>query len=232
MSRIDRKYWLPANQLIPLLIELLPCYNILEINDIRLMKYQTTYFDTIENQMYLKHHNQSLPRFKVRKRRYESTGSDFLEIKLKTNKKITLKDRIPASFDNLTFTEPETRFLSSHSFIDKENFIPVLNNRFYRITLVHNENIERITLDISPEFWNKTDSVKLKNLAIFELKRSQSLRKSTVISVLRKLNIRNRGLSKYCTGRALLETSIKKNLFKPRIRYLTDKLVISNAETD
>ena len=54
MDRIDRKYWFHSTKLIQLLEKALQCYNILEINGQRLMDYETIYFDTPENTMYLK----------------------------------------------------------------------------------------------------------------------------------------------------------------------------------
>ena len=91
MNRIDRKYWFHISQLVPFLESTIPYYDILEINGQRLMKYETTYFDTEEDTMFLKHHNQKLNRHKIRQRKYLSTDSSFLEIKYKTNKRRTVK---------------------------------------------------------------------------------------------------------------------------------------------
>lgn len=94
MSRIDRKYWFHISKLNEFLEMALPYYHILEINGQRLMEYETEYFDTTDNQMYLYHHRRELPRHKIRLRKYLSTETGFLEVKLKTNKKLTVKSRI------------------------------------------------------------------------------------------------------------------------------------------
>ena len=60
----------------------------------------------------------------------------------------------------------------------------------------------------------------INELGIFELKRGHSLKASPIVSILRNLKIRQRGMSKYCTGRALLESGLKQNAFKPRLRFL------------
>ena len=41
-----------------------------------------------------------------------------------------------------------------------------------------------------------------------------------MFSILRKLKIRQRGLSKYCPARAFLDTELKRNAFKPRLRFI------------
>jgi hypothetical protein len=47
-----------------------------------------------------------------------------------------------------------------------------------------------------------------------------------MVKIMRQLNIRQRGLSKYCTGRAFLDPDLKRNLFKPRLRFI-DKNILN-----
>ena len=225
MNRIDRKYWFHISKLNQILDFTLPYYDVLEINGQRLMEYQTTYFDTPENTMYLKHHNRKLNRHKVRQRKYVSTNSSFLEIKLKTNKKRTIKKRIAADFEQTNFSNTEINFIKEKSMFQGDDLHASLNNKFNRITLIHKNKLDRCTIDISPEFWNNNGEVKFDNLVVFELKRGRSLKSSPIVSLLRKLQIRQRGLSKYCTGRAMLEPKLKQNAFKPRLRFLNKKIL-------
>lgn len=220
MNRIDRKYWFHISKLNAILEHALINYDILEINGQRLMEYQTTYFDTAKNQMYLTHHNRKLNRYKVRKRKYLSTGSNFLEVKLKTNKKRTLKNRIETEFNETSFNATEDGFINEFTPFSKVELLPGLNNRFQRLTLIHKNKKDRCTIDISPTFWNQENEIELKELVIFELKRGKSLKGSEMLDLLRKNKIRQRGLSKYCTGRAMLEPHLKQNAFKPRLRFL------------
>lgn len=225
MSRIDRKYWFHISKLDQLLELTFPFYNILEINGQRLMEYQTIYFDTPENTMYQKHHNRKLNRYKVRQRKYVSTESSFLEIKLKTNKKRTIKKRISTDFSNIGFSALEMDFINDNSAIQGKNLHPSLNNEFNRITLIHKNKLDRCTIDIGPKFWNENKAVMFDNLVIFELKKGRSLKSSPIVSLLRKMKIRQRGLSKYCTGRAMLESGLKQNAFKPRLRFLKNEII-------
>lgn len=226
MNRMDRKYWFHVSMLNELLERIIPCYDILEINGTRLMEYQSTYFDTANSVMYLKHHNRKLNRFKIRRRTYLTTQDDFFEIKLKTNKKRTVKTRIAAEFNGNYFLEAETKFLAKETPFKSEELVKSLSNQFFRMTLIHKEKLDRCTIDVQPKFWNKNGEIGLDNLVVFELKRGRSLKSSPMVNLLRQLKIRQRGLSKYCTGRAFLDPSLKRNAFKPRLRYI-DKNIIN-----
>lgn len=224
MSRIDRKYWFHLSKLKKILEQTLSDYHILEIEGQRLMDYQTTYFDTVDNEMYMKHHNGNLNRHKVRKRIYVSTNSSFLEVKFKTNKKVTKKNRIEIDFERNVFLPEELAFIKKETPYEGEKLRPVLNNKFKRLTLIHKDKLDRCTLDISPSFWNNDNEVNVENLGIFELKRGSNLKASPIVTILRNLDIRQRGMSKYCTGRALLQNDLKQNSFKPRLRFIKEKI--------
>ncbi len=225
MNRIDRKYWFHFSRLKELLEKIAPFYDVLEINGKRLMKYRSAYFDTNKNKMYLEHHNRKLNRYKVRRRSYLATNDAFFEIKLKTNKKRTIKERIETDFPSDSFLGKEKDFLKEKTTFDAEELNNSLNNRFYRITLVHKEKLDRCTIDLQPKFWNGKGEIEFKNLVVFELKRGKSIKSSPMMSVLRQLKIRQRGLSKYCTGRAFLEPGLKRNSFKPRLRFIYKQIL-------
>lgn len=220
MSRIDRKYWFHISILNEFLEQALPYYHILEINGQRLMEYRTRYFDTADNDMYMMHHNRHLPRHKIRLRKYVSTDNGFLEVKFKTNKKVTIKSRIENEFEKPAFTTTDDNFIALKTPFSGKAIYPVIYNRFQRITLIHKDKLDRCTIDISPKFWNDKSEINLEDLVIFELKKGHSLKSSPMVSLARSLKIRQRGMSKYCTGRALLEPKLKQNSFKPRLRFI------------
>ena len=224
MSRIDRKYWFHLSKLPEILNQTLSDYDILEIEGQRLMDYQTLYFDTFDDEMYLKHHNGKRNRHKVRKRKYESTDSSFLEIKFKTNKKITKKKRIGIDFEENEFLLEELDFINERSPYEGDNLHPVLHNKFKRLTLINKQKLDRCTIDISPSFWNEHNKVSIKDLGIFELKRGKNIKSSPIVGILKGLEIKQRGMSKYCTGRALLDDELKQNRLKPRLRFIKEKI--------
>lgn len=224
MSRIDRKYWFHLSKLPQILEQTLADYHILEIEGQRLMDYETTYFDTGKNDMYLKHHNGKMNRHKLRKRKYVSTGSSFLEVKFKTNKKVTEKCRMEIEFERNELKKKERTFIKKQTPYSGKKLYPVLNNKFKRLTLIHKDKLDRCTLDIAPSFWNDGQIIAIDNMGIFELKRGSSLKSSPIVSILRDLKIRQRGMSKYCTGRALLEPALKQNAFKARLNFINKKI--------
>lgn len=220
MMRIDRKYWFAFSMLEKVLKELQPICDVLEVKGKRVINYQTTYFDTPGNDMYLHHHNGQLERYKVRRRKYETSGTGFFEIKRKNNKRITRKMRIASDFGDNHIIPDENEFLAANSPYKHSDLHPALSINFYRITLISKSRKDRCTIDLQTQFMNETNLYQLNDLVIFELKRSSQLNSSRIVPVLRKLGIRHRGLSKYCTGLGLLDDSMKKNAFKPRLRYL------------
>jgi hypothetical protein len=46
-----------------------------------------------------------------------------------------------------------------------------------------------------------------------------------MVAIARQLKIRQRGMSKYCTGRALLEPGLKQNAFKSKLQYLHKHII-------
>lgn len=224
MNRIDSKFWFHASQLEHLLNELITIYDVLEVEGKRLVEYQTIYFDTPGNQMYLHHHNGFRDRYKIRRRKYETSSHGFLEIKRKTNKQRTIKIRKEIPFHEGPLTTEEKQFIKDYADFGQINDQPVLFNRFLRLTLVNKKRVERCTIDIRFSIKNLKDELSLDNLAILEIKRGSHIESSPLTQVIRELKIRRKGLSKYCTGRALLEPDLKHNRFRPRLLNLENNI--------
>jgi len=128
-------------------------------------------------------------------------------------------------FEETSFLPAELNFIQHETPYSGENLTPVLNNKFKRLTLIHKNKLDRCTIDISPVFWNENNILNMADLAIFELKRGHSLKSSPIVAMLRNLKIRQRGMSKYFTGRAMLEPELKQNAFKPRIRFINREIL-------
>lgn len=225
MNRIDRKYWFHVSSLYSLLERMMQYYDILEIDGVRFLEYQSTYFDTKDNGMYLKHHNQKLNRVKIRRRVYTTTGHQFLEVKLKSNTKRTIKTRIETDYLKNNILSAEQDFIAKKTPYKGEELVKTLNNKFNRITLINKNKQGRCTIDVHPKFWNEKGEISFKKLVVFELKRERRFKGSPMVKIMRELKIRQKGLSKYCTGRALLDPTLKRNLFKPRLRYIEKNIL-------
>ncbi|HRE96122.1 MAG TPA: hypothetical protein PK637_05110, partial [Flavobacteriales bacterium] len=91
---------------------------------------------------------------------------------------------------------------------------------FRRITLVHCVAKERVTIDTSLTFSLQNTSRETSELAIAEVKQENRNRNSGIIQILRKLGIRESGISKYCVGSALIKPQLKYNTFKEKILFI------------
>lgn len=222
LDRVDTKYVCSVFKLSDILRDLIAEYNILEINDRRIMSYQTKYYDTANFKMYHDHQNGKLNRYKVREREYINSELNFLEVKFKNNKSRTLKTRIVKSEKLNRFTNSEINFLDNKSPFSSEELEVKLLNTFQRITLTN--QIERVTIDLGLEFKNSDgDNELLPSLVIIEVKQSKFSINSEVIKVLKKHQVRPCSFSKYCIGTTLVYPHLKSNRFKSKI-LLINKL--------
>lgn len=230
LNRTDTKYVLTMRQLRDALSNLAGRYRVLEIDGVRLNAYQSLYFDTADFALYMLHHAGKRNRCKVRSRRYVGTNQSFLEVKLKTSKERTVKQRIATGAFATHFTPELEQFLGACAPLPSAELEPKLWNEFSRITLVGSDPPERLTLDLNLRFYNASASIALPELAIAEVKQEGHKPNSAFIQQMRAAHIQPMGFSKYCIGVALLYPDVKHNSFKPRLR-LIEKLtgVTSNV---
>lgn len=226
MNRIDTKFIMPS-ALLPKLFDVLDDdYSALQIGSARCFRYESTYFDTEDFRFYRMHHNGKLNRHKVRVRRYVDSDCQFLEVKLKNNKKRTIKKRIPIENYDLDNLQEHLAFLRSAKVPMAGQLQPCLHNKYQRIALANEARGERLTIDI--KLANKVADdgevqVPLDNIAIIELKQGRLDRSSPFFSVARDFRLRPSGFSKYCMGMTLAlkdRFDWKHNRFKPVLRRL------------
>ena len=77
LNRVDTKFVCSVIKLSNILKDLIGKYEILEINNRRIMSYQTKYYDTPDFKMFIAHQNGKLNRYKVREREYIISGLNF-----------------------------------------------------------------------------------------------------------------------------------------------------------
>lgn len=221
MNRVDSKFILPISFLPDLLAQLNAHYSVLEINNKRISTYHNQYFDTPQMALYQDHHNGKLNRYKVRRRRYVDTNTSFLEVKLKNNKKRTIKSRIK-------LTGQFAEYARCAKFIDEQVQINVDNMNlnhldisqqggYKRISLANEAQAERLTLDFDLWYQDRrgNNNVKLPGLFIAELKQNKKSKRSPFYQLMSANHIFPTSFSKYCIGCALLyKSSIKSNRFK------------------
>lgn len=229
MNRTDKKFWFNQERLQSILFDVSDQYLILKIDGQDQLPYETNYFDTYTNEMYTCHHNGKLNRYKIRKRTYVQSGISFLEIKHKTNKGRTIKKRIPTEEISRLSKSEELEFVETNSPYHTDNLQPALRNRFTRITLVNKNFKERCTIDFNICFEYKNQKMEMGNLVIVELKSDNEHGLSPLAVALRENRIKASGFSKYCLGRSIIDSEVKTNAFKNKLRQIEKSISLSEA---
>ncbi len=235
MNRVDTKFLVNVEQLHILLEKATEHYRVVQIEGERIPHYSSIYFDTDSTEMYRMHHNGKLNRYKIRMRSYVDSGISFLEVKNKNNKGRTSKNRIKIDeddFHSLRLSEEEQNFLHSKTPYQSCNLKPQIQNFFERITLVDKNKTERVTIDLGL-IYRDTETGLAKNiddLVIVEMKQDGAS-KSYFRQYLNELKVLPGSMSKYCLGMVLLNSDIKNNSFKKKIRKI-NKITEKNHATN
>lgn len=213
--RVDTKYLIPQRQLAAIFALCEKEYSILTIKNTSVFNYSTAYYDTADWQLFRQHHQGKGNRVKVRKRVYESTQESFIEVKQKTNKGKTKKHRLPV--DSLSAA---AAFVLEHAQLPIACLRESLEVRYSRITLVHREKAEKLTIDFNLMVQADGRQISFDSVAIAEVKTEQG--KAIFFSqLMKKIGIRATSISKYCMGAIALNPALKHNNFKSIYRTFT-----------
>jgi hypothetical protein len=227
MNRVDTKYMFHIDQLPGILNDLQPDFRVLEINKIRLNRYETLYFDTDGHKLYLDHHNGRMNRFKIRKRRYLESGMSFFEIKCKNNKGRTQKERIRQKESPESISGKSAALLKQVTSLSPEMIKPSLWILFSRITLVNKLLTLRLTIDVGLHYRLGQKQKSYPDLVIAELKQDFTA-KSPFNEIMHKYHILDSSISKYCLGIISLNDDIKHNNFKSKLLRLKKLTHVNN----
>lgn len=231
LNRTDTKFVMPVLELLTVLSQIQSQYRILSVNGMRLNHYRTLYFDTADFELYRLHNNGRADRYKVRSREYTDTQLSFLEVKHKTRKDRTIKERILTPQPLLQMTNEAVAWLHGVYPFDSRTLEPRLWNSFTRLTLVNRLYPERVTLDVAMTFYTLEQTVHLDGVAIAEVKMDHYQRSSPFLAQMHAHKIHPRGFSKYCMGVSLLYSEVKKNSMKPKLLFI-EKLIGGNGLYD
>ena len=217
INRHDTKY-IFSSDLFPVIInQLYDNYNILEINNYIVFHYNNLYFDTNDFYFYYSHHNGKLNRYKIRYRQYNETKICYFEIKNKTNKSKTLKERILQTGIHNSI-EGDAQKLIDDTIKDNSLILePSLWVEYSRITLLNKNLPEKLTIDTNLYYRNSNLELSLPGIVIAEVKQRQISDKSHFMQIMRNQSIIEMNMSKYCVGTILTNPGIKYNRFKPKL---------------
>lgn len=221
LNRQDTKTVLPVSRLSAIMHKLSKTYRVLEINGHRISEYHSLYYDTEDWESYYEHHNQRKNRYKIRYRNYVDSNLNFFEIKHKTNKNRTIKTRIKTDAIKNQLGLQESSLLIDNTPLNPFEFKPTIWVNYRRITLVSNNDAERVTIDFDVQFERyNTDNTPISSpeLAIIEIKQERFNRKSIALRTLHQERIFPIRLSKYCLGvMSCCNGEIKRNGFKNKL---------------
>lgn len=221
LIREESKHLMTLEQCLDLLAGLSHSYSVLEVNNSRITRYETLYYDTPSFLTFLQHHNGRGNRYKLRIRRYDSSQETYLEVKKKNSKGTTEKSRIKTRWTTAGFSPEQKEFLESAFPYDSLEFSPTIKTTYDRLTLVSTESPERITLDSNISFLNGLEKRTYPALVIVEIKHEKGARISPALTAIQAMGIRKRSFSKYCIGVSLLYDRVKHNRFKPQLLFLS-----------
>ncbi len=225
MNRIDTKYLTNEVHLIEILADALNAgYKVLETEGERLSPYNSVYYDTDKLRMFSDHHNRRLVRQKVRTREYVNSGIAFLEIKRKNNRGRTNKKRISIPNSELLdfhLDKEACEYLAKKSWFHVEELTPVLDTRFFRMTLVNPDKTERLTIDTHLCFHNYRTgkSATLYDAVIIELKQDGRA-DSQMKRILLNHRVKPMRISKYCIAVTLTDKEAHSGRFKIKVRKI------------
>ena len=222
MNRIDTKYVADDLTVAKLFSLIKDEYYVQEIDGKRIAKYDSIYYDTHDNHMYIIHQAKKLKRDKLRVRNYVDTGNYFCEVKHKNNHGRTKKKRIEVGqevFKDIKSDTATREFVENQlPTYDFDGFEKKLSTTFDRVTVVNKGKTERITIDYNVRFHNfeNGNDEGIAPLVIMELKRDGQC-ESFFQKALFELRIKPLSISKYCIGRALTDKSLKQIVLKRKL---------------
>lgn len=217
MDRVDVKYLIPLYLLPNVLEEAKAHYRILEINQERLLPYETLYYDTENLMLYHTHQAGKKSRYKIRSRNYVGSNLSFFEVKYKNNKGRTIKTRIKQDSEiEKHLNEQNTLFLSQETPLNPDELKGNIWVNYHRMTLVSRTSAERLTINLNLQFLNDTKAVGYPQIAIAEVKQ-EKIGASPIIDIFRKNQLSEGSISKYCLGIISIDERVKHNRFKPKL---------------
>jgi hypothetical protein len=230
MNRTDTKFVFRADQLPLILSQLAATHDVLEINDQRMQRYETIYFDTPDHKCYLDHHNKRSHRFKIRSRKYTGSGLTYFEIKIKNNKGRTRKERNKQHTDPMEITGKPAALLARETGLTPEAITPAIRVDFSRITLVDHLKTVRITIDTGLTFSKDMKTCSYPFLVIAEIKQDKN-HHAVFQELLHRNHIHPFRISKYCLGMISLDNTLRYNNFKQKL-HVINKLNHDFCKTD
>jgi hypothetical protein len=235
LTRVDRKYFVPAEKFRLLIGELSTTFRVLEIDGQRTFDYESVYFDTPDLLTYRAHLQRRRRRFKARTRTYIDSGLCMFEVKTVGHRGNTVKDRIKHPVNDRAVLTDEAHTFLAHTLHRAYGqpvpvgLQPMLINLYRRTTFASSVEGSRLTCDVSLSC--HTDRASINDAGTHVLVESKSTNGAGEADrMLRRLGIRPTSISKYCVGIAALHTEVPTNPWRATLaRYFEQPMMIRPA---
>ena len=226
-TRVDRKYFVPAEDFQRLITALAGELQVLEIEGRRSFGYESIYFDTPHLDTYRAHLQRRRRRFKARTRTYTDSGLTMFEVKLAGPHGETVKQRVPypvehrAELTDEALTHLATTLCHAYHQDVPEGLRPTLVTTYRRTTFVTRTGTARLTCDVG--LVCRDGSHEVRDTGTHVLVESKSAgRGSAADRILRDLGVRPASVSKYAVGVAALHPELASNPWHQTLRrYFT-----------
>ena len=229
-TRVDRKYFVPAELFQRLVTELADELQVLDMDGRRSFGYESVYFDTPALSTYRAHLQRRRQRFKARTRTYTDSGLCMFEVKLTGARGETVKQRVPHPAEHRAeLTDEALAHLGStlcqayHQDLPA-GMRPTLVTTYRRTTFVSRTGEVRLTCDVG--LVCRDDEHEVHDTGTHVLVESKSSgRGSAPDRILRELGVRPASVSKYCVGVAALHPELPSNPWHQTLRRYFEPLL-------
>ncbi len=225
-TRVDRKYLLDPASFARLVADFELELRVLEIDGLRVFRYESVYFDTAAMTAYYRSaSSRSRTSFKVRTRTYLDSGECVLEVKSKGQRGQTIKKRHPYRLDQRASLDPSAlRFVDGLVQLpdDAGTLRPVLATHYRRATLVDPVNGVRITCDAGLACTDPDGRTAVMRDAVLVESKSAG-RPSAIDRWLWRHGQRPVTISKFCVGVAALHPELPANKWNRTLRRFFDR---------
>jgi hypothetical protein len=219
-TRVDGKYLLSLEAFDRLLEAWRDRLRVLEIDGVRMFRYESVYFDTPELTTYRQHAHGRRRRVKIRTRAYLDSSECLLELKFVGARGETVKERNPYSMEQrFDLSEPARALLAERlgSLVDVRDLRRTITTAYRRATMVDVTSHNRMTCDVNLHFANDDrEGWGPRGVVLLESKALEPAR--ALETDLHRLGLRPLSLSKYCVGMALLDPALPANRWNRELR--------------
>ncbi len=219
-TRVDKKYLLTPEAFATLAGDLDGRFRALQIDERRLFRYESVYFDTPDRALFRAHRQGRRLRYKVRTRSYLDSGECLFEVKLEGRRKATVKRRMAYPLEARDRMTGQARdflegVLLQEYDLRPPELVPSVTTRYGRATLVDLREGARLTCDVDLQCSEGGRQVRGPDRVLVE---SKSTGSGLADRALAARGIRPVSVSKYCVGVALLHPHLPANRWNQILR--------------